>query len=102
MEAAEMDVEPRKTWTVAEAKARLSEILRLASEEGPQRIGTKTPYVIVPEEEWLKRAAPRIPLGRWLVENLPRGYDLELPDRSEPDRPLPFQEEEFRDSEGDK
>ena len=38
-----MNAEPRKTWTVAEAKARLSEILRLASEEGPQRIGTKTP-----------------------------------------------------------
>ena len=59
-----MNAEPRKTWTVAEAKARLSEILRLASEEGPQRIGTKTPYVVVPEEEWLKRAEPRIPLGR--------------------------------------
>ena len=29
-----------RTWTVAEAKARLSEILRLAEEEGPQRIGT--------------------------------------------------------------
>ena len=34
-----MNVEPHKIWTVAEAKARLSEILRLASEEGPQRIG---------------------------------------------------------------
>ena len=92
-----MNVEPRKTWTVAEAKARLSEILRLASEEGPQRIGTKTAYVVVPEEEWLKRAEPRIPLGRWLVENLPRGYDLELPDRSEPDRPLPFDDWDFDD-----
>ena len=74
-----MNAIPRKTWTVAEAKARLSEILRLASEEGPQRIGTKTPYVVVPEEEWLKRAEPRIPLGRWLVENMPRIDDLELP-----------------------
>lgn len=85
-----MDIEPRKTWTVAEAKAKLSEILRLASEEGPQRIGAKTRYVIVPEEEWLQRAEPRIPLGRWLVENMPRIDDLELPDRKEPDRPPPF------------
>ena len=60
-----MNTEPHKTWTVAEAKARLSEILRLASKEGPQRIGTKARYVVVPEEEWLKRTEPRIPLGRW-------------------------------------
>ena len=96
-----MNTEPRKkTWTVAEAKARLSEILRLASEEGPQRIGTKRPYVVVPEEEWLKRAGPPIPLGRWLVENLPRGYDdLQLPDRAEADRPPPFADWKSGDSE---
>ncbi|MCY3632826.1 MAG: YbaK/EbsC family protein [bacterium] len=28
--------------------------------------------------------------GRWLVENMPSGLNLELPDRSEPDRPVPF------------
>lgn len=78
-----------KTWTVAEAKARLSEILRLASEEGPQRIGTKTPYVIVPEEDWLK-SRERIPMGQWLLENMPCIDDLELPDRKEPDRLNPF------------
>jgi hypothetical protein len=97
-----MNAIPRKTWTVAEAKARLSEILRLASKEGPQRIGTKTPYVVVPEEEWLKRAEPRIPLGRWLVENMPRIDDLELPDRHEPDRPSPFEDWEFDDEEDGK
>ena len=85
-----MNPDPHKTWTVAEAKARLSEILRLASEEGPQRIGTKKRYVVVLEEEWLKREEPRIPLGRWLVENMPRIDDLELPDRAEPERPPPF------------
>jgi hypothetical protein len=85
-----MDPEPHKIWTVAEAKARLSEILRLASEEGPQSIGAKKRYIVVPEEEWLKREEPRIPLGRWLVENMPRIDDLELPDRAEPERPPPF------------
>ncbi|MGO9174486.1 MAG: prevent-host-death protein [Rhodomicrobium sp.] len=95
-----MRTEPRKTWTVAEAKARLSEILRLASEEGPQRIGTKARYIVVPEEEWLKREEPPIPLGRFLVENLPRGYDdLELPDRAEPQRPPPFADWQLDDSE---
>ena len=91
-----MNMEPRKSWTVAEAKARLSEILRLASEEGPQVIGAKTRYVVVPEEEWLKREEPRIPLGRWLVENMPRIDDLELPDRREPERAPPFSEDAGR------
>lgn len=30
------------------------------------------------------------PLGQWLVENMPRGIDLELPSRDEPERPVPF------------
>jgi len=97
-----MNTEPHRTWTVAEAKARLSEILRLASKEGPQRIGTKTRYVVVPEEEWLKRTEPRVPLGRWLVENMPRIDDLELPDRHEPDRQSPFEGWELHDGPGGK
>ncbi len=92
-----MSTGPRKTWTVAEAKARLPEILRLASEEGPQRIGTNPRYVIVTEEEWLERAEQPVPLGRYLVENLPRIGDLELPDRAEPERPPPFSDWEFED-----
>jgi hypothetical protein len=34
-------------WTVAEAKARLSELLRRAREKGPQRIGTRVQYVVI-------------------------------------------------------
>jgi hypothetical protein len=84
-------MQTQKVWTVAEAKAKLSEILRLASEEGPQRIGTHRAYVVVPEEQWLKVSEPPVHMGRWLLENLPRGFDdLELPDRKEPDRPNPF------------
>ena len=33
-------------------------------------------------------------LGQWLVENMPRGVDLELPSRNEPERPIPFITEE--------
>ena len=36
--------EPGRVWTVAEAKARLSEILRLAETEGPQRIGKRSSF----------------------------------------------------------
>ena len=82
--------EARRVWTVAEAKARLSEILRLAEEEGPQRIGVRNSFVLVPEQMWRERGEePRIPLGRWLVENMPRGTNLEIPDRHS-NRPIPF------------
>ena len=80
-------------WTVAEAKARLSEVLRLAEEEGPQRIGVRKPFVVVPEHLWKQRAPERMPLGKWLVENVPRGLNLELPDRGS-DRPIPLVDED--------
>ena len=50
---------PQRVWTVAEAKAHLSEILRLAEVEGPQTIGTRRPCVVVPADTWYAKAAPR-------------------------------------------
>ena len=79
-----------RVWTVAEAKARLSEVLRLSEEEGPQRIGTRRTYVVVPERLWKERGPERMPLGKWLVENMPWGIDLELPDRRDGNREIPF------------
>ena len=43
---------PGRVWTVAEAKARLSEVLRLSETEGPQRIGTRKAFIVVPETVW--------------------------------------------------
>ena len=82
-----------RTWTVAEAKARLSEILRLAEEEGPQHIGRRNTFVVVPERLWQQQSPPRKPLGRWLVENMPHGIELEVPDRRS-NRKIPFTDEE--------
>ena len=91
-----------RVWTVAEAKARLSEILRLSEEEGPQRIGARKSFVVVPESVWQGHESPpksgargndksaRKPLGQWLVDNLPCGIELELPNRKETGRPIPF------------
>ncbi|WP_419919267.1 type II toxin-antitoxin system prevent-host-death family antitoxin [Candidatus Poriferisocius sp.] len=76
-------------WTVADAKARLSQVLRRAEEEGPQRIGTRKTFVVVPEHVWEARAPSSVPLGQWLVKSMPRGYNLELPDRGS-DREIPF------------
>ena len=82
--------DPRK-WTIAEAKARLSELIRLVREEGPQYIGTKRSVVLISAEEWQSLKRPKKPLGLWLIENMPTVGELELPDRNEPDREIPFQ-----------
>ena len=80
----------QRVWTVADAKARLSEVLRLAESEGPQQIGMRRAFVVVPAEVWQRQSSPRKPLGRWLVENMPRGVELELPERRDPGRDIPF------------
>lgn len=78
-------------WTVSEAKARLSEVLRRAEAEGPQRIGARRTYVVVPEAEWRRLAKGRPPLGKWLLEHVPRGEALDLPSRADPPRAQPFE-----------
>lgn len=84
-----------RTWTIAEAKARLSEILRLAEQQGPQRIGARKSFVVLPEEVWRANVRPRIPLGQWLVDAIPRGTDLSAPSRREPGREIPFSDDEM-------
>ena len=81
---------PQRTWTVAEAQARLPEVLRLAAEEGPQRISAGKSFVIAAEHRRPAQAPPRKPMGQWLVENMPRGTDLEIPSRRDPGREIPF------------
>ena len=81
---------PQRTWTVAEAQARLPEILRLAAEEGPQRIGAEKSFVIAAEHRQPAPAPERKPMGQWLIENMPRGIDLEIPNRRDPGREIPF------------
>ncbi|MYC80892.1 MAG: prevent-host-death protein [Acidobacteria bacterium] len=83
---------PNRVWTVAEAKARLSEVLSLAEEEGPQHIGIRKPFVMVPAAVWEEKTRPRKPLGQWLIENMPRGTNLEALERSS-HRPIPFIDE---------
>ncbi len=80
--------EPAKAWTVAEAKARLSEILRLARAGQPQTIGTEDACVIVSAAQF-EQSVQSGHLGRYLIETAPRGFELELPSRSH-DRGSPF------------
>ncbi len=79
-----------RTWTVAEAKARLSEILRRANEQGPQRIGVRRSFVVVSERLWREKNSVREPIGRWLIENVPRGLSLEISRERGSRRETPF------------
>lgn len=80
----------QRVWTVAEAKAKLSEILMLAETEGPQRIGVRKSFVLLSAEVWETKKRPKKPMGQWLIENVPRGIDIEIPERHEPEREIPF------------
>ena len=88
------DAKTKKTrvWTLHEAKINLPYILELAESEGPQYIGTpQRPYEISVAEPIEDPAPPPMPLGQWLLENVPRGIDLELPDDiRKSSRPIPF------------
>lgn len=81
-------MEQEHYWSISDAKAKLSEILRLSEEQGPQRIGTRKRYIIVPEEQWEKCRQQPLPMGQWLVENMPKFGELALPPRA--DRANPF------------
>lgn len=80
------------SWPVAEAKAQLSEVLRRARSEGPQRIGARKPCVVVAEEDWKRLTGQQPRLGSWLVKNLRGVGEIELPPRDDPPRPIPFED----------
>jgi prevent-host-death family protein len=82
---------PRGPWTVPEAKAKLSEILRLAREGKPQTIGAQDPCVVVSAADF-ERLQPVSHLGQFLIETAPRGAEIELPSRAD-HRGDPFAEE---------
>lgn len=80
-----------RVWKVAEAKVRLSEILRLSETEGPQHIGARKSFVVVPAHVWAERETPRQqPLGPWLVENAPQGTNLGIPPHRDYGLEFPF------------
>lgn len=69
-------------WSVAKAKAELSEVLRRARAGEPQVIGARDPCVVVSAEAYERAMAPHD--GRWLVEVASRvGFDLSSPPRGE-------------------
>lgn len=87
-------------WTLREAKAHLAQMLRLAEVDGPQYISAsrvESPhiketeeFVIVPAKLWHEKNPPEISMDQWLVENAPRGTNLEIPRERGSKREIPF------------
>ncbi len=85
--------------TVQEAKAKLSQVLKLARNGDARIIGTREPCVVISmaEHKRLTGRAEEPHPGRWLVEILAGLGEIELPPRGD-GRPIPFAdwtEEEF-------
>ena len=79
-----------KTWTVAEAKAKFSEVLEKAEKEGPQRItrrGEET-AVVVSKKEWERRTKRKGTLLEFFRESPLWGSGIEIPPRQKSGRKI--------------
>ena len=83
------------TWSVSEAKSRLSEVLRCARKNGPQYIGKREQCILISKEEWESHAKPKESLSTWLLNHSP-GIEFNLPERNQgTSRPTPFAESDI-------
>jgi len=69
-----------KSWTLADAKAKLSEVVSRATSDGPQTITRNgTPAaVVVSVEEWARKANRRGTLAEFLLASPLRGADIDI------------------------
>jgi prevent-host-death family protein len=79
------------TWTVAEAKAKFSELVDSARASGPQTItrNGRTAVVVVSAEEWERKTLRRGNLAEFFAESPLRGSGLDVP--RTPDGPREFE-----------
>ena len=82
-----MTAKRRQTWSLAEAKSQLSEIIRKAERDGPQTVtrhGRKA-AVIVAAEDWDRRRKPKVNLAEFFARSPLRGSGIKIERRK--DRP---------------
>ena len=68
------------TWTVAEAKAKFSELIDKAKSEGPQKITKhgRTTAVVVSADQWERKSERKGNLAEFLAASPLRGSGLKL------------------------
>jgi prevent-host-death family protein len=71
---------PNTNWTVADAKARLTEVVEKARRDGPQIItkNGRSAAVLVSIEEWERKTARSGSLAEFLLASPLRGAGLDL------------------------
>ena len=74
-------------WTVAEAKAKFSEVIQRAEDEGPQKITRhgEPAAVVVSAKEWERKTRRKGSLVEFFATSPLRGVELDLTRRK--DRP---------------
>lgn len=82
---------PADEWTVASAKAHLSEVISRA-QESPQTItrNGKASVVIVSVEEWQQKSSRQGSLASFLMQSPLAGAGLDLDRDEDPGRDLPL------------
>ncbi len=68
------------TWSVADAKARLSEVIEKARSDGPQTItkNGRSAVIVVSAEEWERKGRRKGNLAEFFASSPLRGADLDL------------------------
>ena len=68
------------TWTVAEAKAKFSEVIDKAKSDGPQTVtrNGRTAVVIVAAEEWERKTKRKGNLAEFLAASPLRGSGIKV------------------------
>ena len=68
------------TWTVAEAKAKFSELIEKAKSEGPQKITKhgRTAAVVVAAEQWKEKSQRKGSLAEFLMASPLRGSRIKI------------------------
>jgi prevent-host-death family protein len=76
------------TWTVAEAKAKFSEVVDKAKANGPQTIteNGRTAVVVVSAEEWERKTRSSGNLAEFFAESPLRGSGLKAPRKKDDPR----------------
>lgn len=46
--------------------------------------------MVVPAADWYAKKPPRKPTGQWLVDNMPRGVNLDVSGKRRTGRAIPF------------
>jgi prevent-host-death family protein len=85
-----IDLMSTRSWTVAEAKARLSELIEQAQSQGPQTITKhgRTAAIVVSAEEWERKSKRTGNLAEFFAASPLRDSELEIKRRKEHPRKI--------------